>query len=860
MTFVWIIDGLSLFGAVVVLSLLLWNRPPELGTDTRRGLIGLFSLIILNYVLSGAHQMGAPREFATAGDFAQIMVPLGFFSVFYTFLKSRSNRELQASEERHRALFESSVDGILIADLTGEGWDVNPALCRMHGYSREEFLKAAPWTYIHPDDRGELRAFRDSLQCGKNYFGLARGVRKDGSSYRAEVTASLVTFAGQPHVMGVIRDISERAEAQQARERLVAVLDATTDLVATSDPQGRSIYMNRAGRSMLGIRTDEDITETSTQDFHPRESFSRIMKEGMSTAIREGIWRGETQLKSRDGRTTDVSQVIVAHQDDEGKVSYLSTIARDISEAKRAAENLKASERRLFRFMENLPVGILITTDEGGVYFLNRLARETLGRLEDYESSVPLQELVRALGFHRSGTDQRYPVEELPTVRALKGERVHVDDLEIRRDNRVIPLEIWASPVTNDENQITHAIAAFMDIHERKLAESDRRHLEEQLLQSQKMESIGMLAGGVAHDFNNLLVAIVGYTEMILAKADESLPFFAELQEISHAGERATALTRQLLAFSRKQVLQPEVLSLNKSVRETERLLRRVIGEHIDLVSFLNPGTAWIEADPVQLEQVVVNLAVNARDAMPQGGRLVFETRNVEMAESEALARGFERGGRFVTLSVADTGCGMDEATRKKIFEPFFTTKGREKGTGLGLSTVFGIVKQSGGEIEVQSTPGQGSRFTIYFPRVDRAPAIQPAANGAPSFPDRGQETVLLVEDESAPRILSARVLREAGYTVLEAVSGEAALETSRNFGDRIDILLTDVVLPGLGGGELAEQLVSERPGMRVLYTSGYADNPIVQQAVRDGGAFLQKPFTPRELTGAVHRLMDDAV
>lgn len=858
MSIVWFIDGLSAIGAIVALSLLSWSRPRQLETDTRRSLIGLFLLVVLNYVLHAVHLLGGGHEFDRLSDLAQVMVPLGFFLVFYTYLKSQSNQELQASEERHRALFESSFDGILIADLSGENWDANPALCRMHGYSREEFLKSAPWTYIYPEDRGELRAFRESLKRGKNFFGLARGMRKDGSCYRAELTASLVNFAGQPHIMGVIRDISDRAEAEEARERLVAVLDATTDLVATSDPKGKSIYMNRAGRSLLGIGEEEDITETSTEDFHPRESFSRIMKEGMSTAIRDGLWRGETKLRSRDGRMTDVSQVIVAHRDSEGKVSYLSTIARDISEAKRAAESLKASERRLFRFMENLPVGIIIITPRGETYLLNRLGREMLGWDEKSQPAESIEDLPSAFGVYRVGTNQLYPANELPAIRALGGERVHVDDMEIRRGDRVIPLEVWASPVRNDENTVTHAIAAFMDISERKMAESDRRLLEEQLLQSQKMESIGMLAGGVAHDFNNLLVAIVGYSEMILAKADESLPFFAEVQEISRAGERATALTRQLLAFSRKQVLQPEVLSLNKVVRETERLLRRIIGEQIDLVSFLNPGTAWIEADPVQLEQVIINLAVNARDAMPQGGRLVFETRNVELGEAEALTKGFGRAGRFVSLSISDTGCGMDEAVRKKIFEPFFTTKGRDKGTGLGLSTVFGIVKQSGAEIEVQSTPGEGSRFIIYFPRVDLAPESPSTTNGAQHTPVPGRETVLLVEDESAPRVLSARVLRESGYTVLEAVSGEAAIEISRSHSGPVDLLLTDVVLPGLGGGELAEQLVSERPDLRVLYTSGYADNPIVQQAVRDGGAYLQKPFTPRELAGAVRQLLDE--
>jgi PAS domain S-box-containing protein len=855
MSAVWLVDGLSLLASMVGLVVIVARKPPSLASDTRRVLIGLYILILINYGFYGAYELGGPYELIAAADFAQIMVPLAFFFFFYTFLKSQANRELQASEERHRALFESSFDGILIADLEGGQWDANPALCRMHGYTREAFLKTDPWNYIHPEDRQVMRFFREAIRRNENYSGFGRGIRRDGSFYRGEIKAGLVNFAGQPHIMAVIRDVTERDESREAQERLVAVLDATTDLVGTSEPNGRSIYMNRAGRAMLGIGQDEDIRNLETREFHTPESFRRIIGHGMKTAIREGIWRGETELKSRDGRIIDVSQVIVAHRDAGGEISYLSTIARDISDARRAADELKASERRLFRFMEHLPVGVLINQADRKPYLLNRIGREMLGIKNGTRPAE--SDPAEFYGLYRSGTQERYPLSELPSNRVLDGQRIEVHDLEIRRDGRVIPLEVWASPVRNDRDEITHALVAFMDITERRKAEQTRRRLEEQLLQSQKMESIGMLAGGVAHDFNNLLVAIVGYSEMILADEDKALPFREEIEEIRRSGDRATALTRQLLAFSRKQVLQPEVLNLNQVVRDIERLLKRVIGERIDLISFLHPGTVFIEADPVQLEQVIVNLAVNARDAMPEGGRLVFETGQADLTEEEARLRGLETEGPFVTLSVSDTGCGIDEAIQRKIFEPFFTTKGRDKGTGLGLSTVFGIVKQSGGDIEVQSAPGEGSRFVAYFPLVDRLPGSVVAMNGVHEKLSHGSETVLLVEDEAAPRILSARVLREAGYTVIEAVSGEAALEASRGYEETIDVLLTDVVLPGLGGGELAEQLVQERPALQVLYTSGYADNAIVRRAVHEGGAFLQKPFTPRELALAVRRVID---
>ncbi len=852
-----LLDVLGLAAAVAATLILLTRNAPDLPVDTRRVLIGLYVLILLNYGFYGAHNLGGGDGFQVASNIAQILIPLAFLFFFYTFVQSEASRELQASEGRHRVLFESAFDGILIADATGGEWDANPALCRMHGYSREEFLQNEPRSYIHEEDRDEFRKFREAIAEGKSYTGFARGVCRDGSSYRAEVKAGLVNFAGRPHILALIRDITERDESREMSERLVAVLEATTDLVATSEPNGRSIFMNRAGRAMLGIEPHEDIRELKTHEFHTQESFQKIIEEGMQTAIREGIWRGETELNSRDGRITDVSQVIVAHRDSEGEVSYLSTIARDISESKRAARELRASEQRLFRFMEHLPVGIFINDARGHPYLMNRIGREMLGIADD--SRPPSIDPSTYYGFYRAGTDELYPPSELPPQRALAGERVHIDNLELRRGERVIPLEIWASPVRNDQEEITHALVAIMDISERKNAEAERRRLEAQLLQSQKMESIGMLAGGVAHDFNNLLVAIVGYSEMILADDRESLPYREEIEEIRRSGDRAAALTSQLLAFSRKQVLQPVVLDLNQVVRGMERLLKRVIGEHIELVSHLHPGMVSIEADPVKLEQVILNLSVNARDSMPGGGRLVFETREIDLAPEQAQSKGFDHGGSFVTLSVTDNGCGMDESTQEKIFEPFFSTKGRDKGSGLGLSTVFGIVKQSGGEIEVLSTLGEGSCFVAYFPRADREPDRHPSSKREWERPDPGHETILLVEDEAAPRILGARVLKEAGYHLLEADSGEAALQASRAYPQEIDVLFTDVVLPGMGGGELAEQLVRERPSMKVLYTSGYVDNAVVRRAVREGGAFLQKPFTPSELARAVRRLIDES-
>jgi PAS domain S-box-containing protein len=388
---------------------------------------------------------------------------------------------------------------------------------------------------------------------------------------------------------------------------------------------------------------------------------------------------------------------------------------------------------------------------------------------------------------------------------------------------------------------------------------SERRQLEEQLRQSQKMEAVGRLAGGVAHDFNNLLTAISGYSELMLRRLRQGDPLRHNAEEINKAGSRAASLTSQLLAFSRKQVLQPKVLDLNTVVADMDKMLRRLIGEHIELVTILEPRLWSIKADPGQLQQVILNLAVNARDAMPEVGRLTIETSNIELDDENARWHVGVKPGCYVMLAVNDTGCGMDAQTRERVFEPFFTTKEVGKGTGLGLSTVYGIVKQSGGSIWVYSEPEKGTTFKIYLPCIEKRTADAILQAGACEEMPHGMETVLLVEDEPLVRRLAARVLRDQGYTVLEASNGEDALRLAHEHAaDEIHLLLTDVVMPRMSGREVAEHLVKVRPRMIVLYTSGYTEDAIVHHGVMDDGvAFLQKPFKPDDLARKVRQVLD---
>jgi two-component system, cell cycle sensor histidine kinase and response regulator CckA len=397
--------------------------------------------------------------------------------------------------------------------------------------------------------------------------------------------------------------------------------------------------------------------------------------------------------------------------------------------------------------------------------------------------------------------------------------------------------------------------AVQRELRERE-ASNERKRLEQQLNQAQKMEAVGRLAGGIAHDFNNMLGVIIGYSELILENVVQDSSNHKHLTEIKRAGDRAASLTRQLLAFSRQQVLQPKIISLNVSVSEMMKMLGRLIGSDIDLETCLDPNLGAVKADPGQIEQVVLNLAVNARDAMPQGGKLTIETANVELDEIYSQLHPPMVAGRFAMLAVSDTGIGMDKETQAHIFEPFFTTKGIGKGTGLGLATVYGVVNQSQGFIQVYSEIGYGTTFKIYLPLVQQA--VESSDSLSVVSNDRGSETILLVEDTEPLRELTCIILRDCGYRVIEAANGAEGLQVAAQEAGPIHLLLTDVIMPLIGGYELAKQLTALRSELGVLYLSGYTDAAIVRHGVLESGlAVLQKPFTKKELIRRVREVLD---
>jgi two-component system, cell cycle sensor histidine kinase and response regulator CckA len=418
-----------------------------------------------------------------------------------------------------------------------------------------------------------------------------------------------------------------------------------------------------------------------------------------------------------------------------------------------------------------------------------------------------------------------------------------------RKDGTEFPVEVSLSNIETEDGLF--AIACVSDI-------SQRKRLEEQLVHAQKMEAVGRLAGGVAHDFNNMLTVISGYSRMILDELPPLDPLREYADEISKAADRAGAITNQLLAFSRRQVIQPRVINVNTIVAQTEKMLRRLLGEDVQLTLDLHPELSNIKADPNQIEQAIVNLAVNARDAMPSGGYIFIETANVYLDETYVKPHLGVQPGDFVMIAMTDTGHGMDPTTRVRIFEPFFTTKEQGKGTGLGLATVYGMVKQSGGDIWVYSEPGQGTTFKLYFPMVKEGVPAK-ATVGADGRARVGDETVLVVEDEKPVRDLTVRMLQQLGYTVLSAASGAEAVEISKSFAGKISLLLTDVVMPHLSGRQVADALLGTRPDLKVLYLSGYTENTVIHHGVQSGVDFLPKPFSRETLARKLTEILAQA-
>ena len=514
----------------------------------------------------------------------------------------------------------------------------------------------------------------------------------------------------------------------------------------------------------------------------------------------------------------------------------------------RMERKLRESELWLATTLKSIGDGVITTDSRERVTFMNRVAEALTGWKQEDAVGKELTQVLTILHKETRASAKN------PVTKALQEGQVvelAMDTVLVSSDGEEIPIADTAAPIVDDKGNLAGAVLVFRDI-------TEHRRVEESLRESHKMEAVGRLAGGVAHEFNNLLMVIRGYSELLLQRSSANDLVRTNAEEIRKAADRAASLTRQLLAFSRKQVLQPKVLDLNAVVTEVEKMLRRLIGEDIELAAVLDLALGPVKADPGQIEQIILNLAVNARDAMPQGGRLTLKTANVTLDQAYVRQHLGATPGPYVLLAVSDTGVGMDAETRSHIFEPFFTTKGAGKGTGLGLSTVYGIVKQSGGTIWVESAPGRGTTFEIYLPLVEEGAASGELHPALPAPTPGGSETILVVEDEMSVRKLAAEFLGSNGYRVLEAQDGGEALQVCEEHRAPIHLLMTDVVMPGMSGRELAVRLTGARPEMKVIYVSGYTDDAIVQHGVREEGTvFLQKPFSLDALARTVREALD---
>ena len=632
------------------------------------------------------------------------------------------------------------------------------------------------------------------------------------------------------------------------------ILDALGQAVIATDLDGRVLYWNRGAEALFGW-TEAEMIGQKARVLVPPDMIDYA--DVILSHIRAGqVWSGEFLVRRKDGTPFTVYASDALLRNRAGDVIGVVGLLTDLTQAKRVEERLRRSEALLAESQRLARIGSWEWDPATNVLTCSEEWRRMFG----YE---PGSEVTVASMWQAIHPDDRERMTRITREARASGSRFEYEFL-IPGPQGARTIHCIGRVIRDEHGQAIRLVGTNQDVTERRHAEEALRRSEERLHLSQRLEAVGQLAGGVAHDFNNLLTAITSYTQLVLEDLAPNDGHRDDLLEIKKAAERATALTRQLLAFSRRQVLDPRVVDLNTVVTDLEKMLRRLIGAHIGLATDCSarPSLPRVRADVGQLEQVIVNLAVNARDAMPDGGTLTIRTGGAELSEADCLAHSdFDvRPGRYVVLSVSDTGIGMDLATQARMFEPFFTTKGPGKGTGLGLATVYGIVKQSGGYIAVTSKPGKGTTFDIYLPAVSDAAPSASAGTGASDVASGGSGTILLVEDEAPVRALARRVLEQSGYTVLEAVDGMDGARVADAFEGEIDLLVTDVVMPNLGGRGLVERLRATRPRMAVLYISGYPDGKMERGGLTSGGAaYLEKPFSPRMLRDTVRQVLEDA-
>jgi two-component system, cell cycle sensor histidine kinase and response regulator CckA len=798
---------------------------------------------------------GSVRWLAARGDVLRGVdgTSTGMAGVMLDITNRRlAEQELRDSEGRYRAVINAMHEGIVVHRPDGRIIDANRSAAEILGLTLDQLISrdnADPQWLLVREDGSPFPADEfpnsEAQRTGKPKHLVVTGVhRPDGTTRWLSVNADPLLPVGGGTPFGSVvtfSDITERLHHERAlrdsEERLRSLAEHNPNVITMVDRTGTILYVNRTAH---GIEVAH-VLGTNVRDYIERDSQGPYL-EALEHVFAEGH-AGEVELRTRTPKGETMWFLCsMGPLRSGGRIIAAVVTSIDITERRRDQEERRRFESEREQMFERMPIGCILWTRDRRISYANPAAEKIFGfpsdgmngqspELINFEEGIP--EVMSY--FERVEKGDMGLVAEM-TNRAADGSEVHCE---------------WhPTPLFDSTDTLTGVITMVMDI-------SERSSLEDQLRQSQKMEAVGRLAGGIAHDFNNLLTAIMGYGELLEARIVSTDQSSGYVQQIKKAAKRAAALTYQLLAFSRKQVLQAQLLVVGDVITDLEQMLRRLIGEHITLKTDLEKKSWQVLADAGQLEQVVMNLVVNARDAMPLGGSLTISTRNRHLDNEMVRTYAEVPPGDYVMMVVSDTGEGMEDSVKRRIFEPFFTTKPEGKGTGLGLAVVFGVVRQSGGFIFVDSVPTKGSRFDVLLPRADKAPEPFRHRDSTAQLAIRGNETILLVEDDEGVRGLAKDTLEASGYTVLAVPNGLEAIEISEHYPKGIDLLLTDVVMPGLGGREVAARVKQQRPSIRILFMSGYTDDLVLTHGVADGtAAFIEKPFSAPKLLGRIRKVL----
>lgn len=767
-------------------------------------------------------------------------------------------KQITESEKKYHQLFETVSDAVYLISEEGKIVDANQGACTCLDQKKEDILKLHISDVDQKVSMAQFLSFWDEVPFNtpKKFETIHK--TRNGDLISVEVMGQKIRFENATYYYAVAKDITERQKTEKflkESEKRFRNLMENVDAVAVQGYgfDGTTQYWNKASERLYGY-TQQEAIGCSLLDLIIPPEMRDVVTEEMRKMAETGrpIPSGELLLMHKDGSQVPVisHHVIVEVPGCERELFCLDI---DISERKRAETTLKQSEEKFRTLVNTAPFGIQLTDLEGKIVYSNPAHHHIRGYESDELIGMYLWDLT-VDDDHRNQIMEYYR-----NIIAKRPEPTMYATREKTKDGREIDVQINWDYIRNEKDEVTGIISIIEDITERKKADAEREKLQKQLNQAQKMEAVGRLAGGVAHDFNNMLGVILGYVELAFEKIDSSHELYADFEEIQKAAERSADLTKQLLTFARKQIISPEVLDINDAVDSMLKMLRRLIGEDIDL-SWIPADLLWpVKIDPSQVNQILANLCVNARDAIAGVGKLTIETQNKTFDHAYCAGHAGFITGDYVMLAVTDNGCGMNKETLNNLFEPFFTTKNMGEGTGLGLAIIYGIVKQNHGFINVYSEPGQGTSFKIYLPRHHASEEARGNTLREKPIPI-GNETILLVEDEPAILRMTRMMLERKGYSVLPAGTPADAISIANAYAGKIHLLMTDVVMPEMNGRDLAKKVTAVFPEIKLLFMSGYAADVITHKGVLDDGvAFIQKPFSTNELAKKIRKVLDDS-